>query len=101
MRTALAIALSALTFNANAVLVCSSTNDYDPPQVVSWYVGQPAPSINVGPEQYVVCAANGVELAFIGSAFADLPMRGSGNGRGSRVVIWRGEAATFLLDNLS
>ena len=106
MKTALAIALAALSFNAHAILACSSADaNFDDPdatgpgtvETVTWYVGQPAPDLNVGAEQFVSCAANGAELTYITQRFSGLPMRGNGT---RRTILWRGDAAVFILDNL-
>lgn len=107
MRTVLALILAALAANANAVLVCTSTDDHfddaDAGQfdqivlTATWYVGHPTPSLDIGAEQYLTCAATGNELAYIRANFAGLPMRGNSN---SRVVIWHGDNARFILDNL-
>lgn len=96
-RTLLAIALLAASASARAVLICTSANDYDPDETVTWYIGQPAPSINVGAEQFVSCAATGNELAYVRASFAGIPMRGTGN---SRTMIWRGDMAKFVIENL-
>ena len=66
-------------------------------QYATWYVGQPLPSLDVGSEQFVSCAANGAELTYITTKFTGLPMRGNGIGR---TILWRGESASFILDNL-
>jgi len=50
-----------------------------------------------GSEQFVSCAANGAELTYITTKFTGLPMRGNGIGR---TILWRGESASFILDNL-
>jgi hypothetical protein len=101
-----ALALLLFASHASAVLVCTSADDnYDDAdggapgtiQYATWYVGQPTPSLDVGAEQFVSCAANGAELTYITTKFTGLPMRGSGTGR---TVLWRGESATFILDNL-
>lgn len=94
MRYAIAVALAALfvSVNANAFLYCQNQTTGDS---VSWYVSQPVPSLNIAGD--VVCAANGAELDYIRSKFAGINMR---NGNAGRTVIWRGETAVFILDNL-
>lgn len=91
-RTLLAVAaLLLVSANAEAVLVCANG---DTGEQVTWYVGQPVPSINVdGP---ITCGVNGAELDAIRQKFTGIPMR---NGMG-RTVIFRGESAVFILDNL-
>jgi hypothetical protein len=104
--TIAALALLLFASQASAVLVCTSADDnYDDPDggapgtinYAYWYVGQPGPDLNVGPEQFVTCAANGAELDAIKARFVGLPMRGNTTGR---TIIWRGDAAVFILDNL-
>lgn len=90
-RTLLALALLVSANAANAFLVC---NNGDTGEQVTWFVGQPVPSLNIdGP---VTCAANGAELQYIRDKFTGIPMRGGLN----RTVLFRGESAVFILDNL-
>jgi hypothetical protein len=96
-----ALALLLFASHASAVLVCTS-EDVDGGvsgaiQYATWYVGQPLPSLDVGSEQFVSCAANGAELTYITTKFTGLPMRGNGTGR---TILWRGDPASFILDNL-
>lgn len=91
---ALFVALALVSANANAMLVCTSSNDYDPEQSVAWTVGTPFAGLNVGPEQFVSCAASGPELAYLKKAMPDLPMTTG------KIVLWRGDNARFIADNL-
>jgi hypothetical protein len=97
------VALTLLLFasRASAVLICTSEDDdggvSGAIQYATWYVGQALPSLDVGPQQFVSCAANGAELTYITTKFTGLPMRGNGVGR---TILWRGEQASFILDNL-
>ena len=104
--TILALSLTMIS-SAQAVLLCESTDsgndDVGVPSTttsIPWYVGQPAPSLNVGPEQSVVCAANGAELAYIYGNFSNIPETRLTRGNYSKFVIWRGDAAVFIIDNL-
>jgi hypothetical protein len=107
-RKLIAAALALYAAQAGAVLVCTSADPhYDDGDdgaftdvvimYASWKVGSPAPSLDVGAEQIVTCAANGAELAYIAAHFSGLPMRSNAAGR---TVVWRGDAAVFILDNL-
>jgi hypothetical protein len=87
----LSFAALALSTGAEAYLVCSNPAGDN----VTWYVGQPTPSLNVA--DGVSCAANGAELQYVRDKFTGIPMRAGTLGR---TVIWRGEAAVFILDNL-
>jgi hypothetical protein len=96
-----ALALLLFASQASAVLVCTSEDDgggvSGAIQYATWYVGQPLPSLDVGPGQFLSCAANGAELTYITTKFSGVPMRGNGTGR---TILWRGELAGFILDNL-
>ncbi len=106
MKKALVVAIALawlMSEPANAIMVCTSSDDGNddvgvPPTEtsVTWYVGQEVPSLNTGPEQDVACAANGLERLAIQSKFTGLPMVTKGSG----TVIWRGDNARFILDNL-
>lgn len=90
-RTLLIAALLLVSANAGAALVCVNG---DSGEQVQWTVGTPVPSINLdGP---ITCAANGAELQYIRDKFTGIPMR-SGLGR---TVLFRGDAAVFIIDNL-
>ena len=103
-RTLIALAILASASQAHAMLACSSADlNFDDPDgtpggtitTVTWQVGQPSPDMNVGPEQVVVCAATGAELAYILQRFPGVPQR-----KNSVMTIWRGDSAVFILDNL-
>lgn len=53
----------------------------------------------INDEQMVdfACAANGPELDYIRTKFTGLPMRGANS---SRTVVWSGDNARFILENL-
>lgn len=85
-----AVAALLLSANADAALLCQNPAG----DSITWTVGQPVPSINVS--EGVTCAANGAELDAIRTKFSGIPMR---NGTG-RVVLFRGDVAVFIVDNL-
>ena len=89
-RTLLAVALL-VSANANAFLIC---NNNTTGQSVQWFVGQPVPSLDTTGD--VVCAAQGAELQYIRANFNSIPMR-TGS---TRTVLFRGDTAVFILDNL-
>ena len=71
---------------------------------VSWTVGggnlpqaMPGPVIDSWTVEFA-CAANGAELDYIRSKFSGIPMRG--NAGSSRTIVWEGDIARFILDNL-
>jgi hypothetical protein len=78
---------------------------------VDWYVGQPMPSIDLTPEPFVVIAC-GAELAWVYSTFPGIPVRtlsllpgikrivASATPLDTVCVIWRGDHARFIADNL-
>ena len=91
-RTLIALALLVSANAANAALVCVNG---DTGEQVQWSVGKPVPSINLdGP---ITCAANGAELQYIRDKFTGIPMR---TGAVSRTLLFRGDVAVFIIDNL-
>jgi hypothetical protein len=66
----------------------------DSGQTVSWSVGQPRPSINTAGN--FSCAADSAERKFIKDNFTGLPFRLNSAG----AIIWRGDCARFIADNL-
>ena len=66
----------------------------DTGQTVSWTVGQPRPSINSAGN--FSCAADGAERKFVKDNFPGLPFRLNS----STGIIWRGDSARFIADNL-
>lgn len=96
----IAVALSVVATQSNAALSCVAV-DYDEAtgtqtsETVTWFVGQPVPSIN---EAYdFACAANGNELDYVKSKFSGLPLRVTNQ---ARTMIWHGDDARFIIDNL-
>jgi len=79
---------------------------------IEWYVGQPVPGIDLAPAQFTV-AACGAELTWVYDNFPTIPTRtigGSTLRRRSAIatppaenecVIWRGDNARFIADNLN
>lgn len=65
----------------------------DTGQTVNWVVGQGNPNINIAGN--FTAEADGTEVDFIGNKFPGLPFH-----KGVRRVIWRGDNARFLADNV-
>ena len=111
LRSALAVLVvgSALyAHDSNAVLLLA--NDTDD---VEWYIGQPAPSVNMASEGFVVVGC-GAELGWIYDHFPTIATRTitvpAAQKRVLAVVaapaynecvIWRGDNALFIADNLT
>lgn len=77
---------------AHAVLVCDGDNTNG----VFWYVGQPTDAIRaVGFDTGVECFATAKELTYIGQGFLSVRARS-----GAKFVLWTGEDAQFIVDNL-
>ena len=110
LRFTLAVLAAAIAFHpddSKAVLVLTNGA-----VEIEWYVGQPAPGINLAPAEFAV-AACGAELAWVYENFPTLPTRtigGSTLRRRSAIaappaenecVIWRGDNARFIADNLA
>ena len=104
--TLLALALLAST-QAAASFNCVQVQ-YSPNRVetrfdqVSWTVASanppqamPGPVMDSWTVEFA-CAANGPELDYIRSKFSGIPMRGTGG----RTIVWEGDFARFILDNL-
>lgn len=66
----------------------------DTGQTVNWVKGQGTPGINTAGN--FTAAADGAELKFIQNNFSGLPFHA-----GSARVIWRGDNARFLADNVA
>jgi hypothetical protein len=66
----------------------------DTGQSVSWSAGQPRPSINTAGN--FSCAADGTERKFIKDNFTGAPFRLNS----TTAMIWRGDWARFIADNL-
>ncbi len=94
-RKLLTISVLALTMNSSAHAVMLCTNEYN--DQVQWYVGQPVPSINI---EGLACAANNAELNYIYEHFNNIPQEVIARRNYSAFVIWRGDAAVFIVDNL-
>ncbi len=77
---------------AHAAFTCVNSNS----EVVTWTVGHPVPSFNLGDINQLACAASFQELDYLRNKFDGLPM----TNKGGRIVIWRGYNAAFILDNL-
>jgi hypothetical protein len=65
----------------------------DTGQTVNWLIGQAAPNINFAGNFTAV--ADGAERIFIKDNFVGLPFH-----KGAGRVIWRGDDARFLADNV-
>ncbi len=103
---ALALGLTLHTQGSNAALFL-----YNDTEEVAWYVGEPAPSIAMPPDNFGVMAC-GAELAWVYANFPTLPMRKIGTEQPTRravavapsegeCVIWRGDNARFIADNIT
>ena len=91
---------------SSAVLVLYNGVDY-----IEWTVGEPEPSINLGSDWFVAEAC-GHELTWVYEKFPTLPMRTLSTAASTRragvpiapgeneCVIWRGDNARFIADNL-
>lgn len=66
----------------------------DTGQTVNWVIGQGNPGINTAGN--FTAAADGAEVGFIQDNFPGLPFHS-----GSHRVIWRGDNARFLADNVA
>ena len=76
----------------HAELYCLNTGDSAP---FTWYVGEPVSDFDVTDLDSLSCYANGKELQYIENKFVNLP-----GVRNTKGVLWRGENARFVLDNL-
>ena len=109
LRSALAALVLGLTLHAHdgdaALFLYNDTEE------VAWYVGEPAPSISMPPDNFGVMAC-GEELAWVYANFPMLPTRKIGTEQPTRraaaavpsereCVIWRGESARFIADNIT
>jgi hypothetical protein len=109
LRSALAVLAAVSTLHAQdsrAVLFLSN-GDTD----LQWHIGEPAPSIALGTDTFVA-AACGPELVWVYNNFPTLPMRAIGTATAHKralisgtptetdCVIWRGDLARFIADNL-
>jgi hypothetical protein len=109
MRTALAALVLGLTLQAHdseAVLLLANDTDE-----VEWRIGEPAPSINQAPYEFLAMAC-GAELSWVYENFPTLPKRMLGATQPTRravagapgefeCVIWRGDNARFIADNIT
>jgi hypothetical protein len=110
LRSAFAVLVLGGAFYANdsnAELVFSNGTDE-----VEWRVGQPIPSIDLSPDGFVVFAC-GAELGWVYQNFPTIAMRTIGTASTNKhavvkaapldneCVIWRGDSARFIADNLS
>jgi hypothetical protein len=92
----IAFVMLAASAQASAMLACSNVADDGAVTTATWRIGQPFPSIDMSGE--FACAATGNELAYVSSKFANMPTTAPGN---DHMIIWRGDAARFIADNLS
>jgi hypothetical protein len=91
----MALGMGLYTQDSGAVLTLSNGTDE-----ISWFVGQPAPSINLAPYTFVVVAC-GAELTWVYANFPTIPMRSVHHTPTiNDCVIWRGDNARFIADNL-
>ena len=103
---ALALAGAICPQVSDAALVFRNGTD-----VAEWSVGEPVPSINLGPDWFVAEAC-GAELVWVYEKFTAIPMRTLSGAAAARrsgtpftpseneCVIWRGDHARFIADNL-
>ncbi len=91
--TAIALAATMIS-SAQAALYCE--NEYQ--DKFTWYVGQEVPSINI---EGLSCMANNAELLYIYEHFNNVPQIVIPRRNYSNPVLWRGDAAVFIVDNLS
>jgi hypothetical protein len=109
LRTAAAVLMLGLALHAHdsrAVLILTNGTDE-----VEWHVGDPAPSINLASDRFVALAC-GAELGWIYANFSSIPMRAIGSKTQTArrataavpgendCVMWRGDNARFVADNL-
>ena len=91
MSKLLAVLLLSVSLPAHAILACVNG------QIgFNWNVGQPLPALDVADITALSCYANGEEYEYIYSRFENVPhvIR-------QTQVLWRGENARFVLDNLT
>jgi hypothetical protein len=62
---------------------------------LEWHVNEPKPIKETGPRWDYRVQADGDELEFIKDNFTNLPYR-----KDSRIIIYQGDFARFILDNL-
>ena len=90
-----ALGLSFYAHESEAVLTLSNGTEE-----TTWFVGQPAPSINLAPDTFVVVAC-GAELTWVYANFPTIPMRSVHHtATDNDCVIWRGDNARFIADNI-
>jgi hypothetical protein len=110
LRSAAAVLMLGLALHAHdsrAVMILTNGTDE-----VEWHVGDPAPSINLASDRFVVLAC-GAELGWVYANFSSIPTRAIGGtaqqtarrasaaAPGENVcVMWRGDNARFIADNL-
>ena len=111
LRSVLAVMMFGLAFHSHdsqAVLVFANGSSE-----IEWYVGDQVPSIDLAPPGFVVLAC-GAELAWVYANFPTIPMRTIGGTATTAhrafstatppentCVIWRGDNARFIADNLA
>jgi hypothetical protein len=96
MKNLLTSAMLGLTMisSAQAALYCE--NEYG--DTLTWYVGQEVPSINL---EGLSCMANNAELNYIYERFNNVPQIVIARHDYRKPVLWRGDAAVFIMDNLN
>jgi hypothetical protein len=63
-------------------------------QRFEWHVGEVFPRVTVFPRDFITIQADGDELQYILSTFQGIPKTTA------RVVVWTGDFARFIYDNL-
>lgn len=98
-KTLLAVCLTlAVSAPASAALMCVNET-YD--EYANWHIGEPHPDIPT--EGALWCVATSAELAYIQRHYTGLRSRigaTTQGGNGNSVIIWQGDDAAFILDNL-
>jgi hypothetical protein len=94
VKCSLALALFALSLPAHAVLACYieslGTN-------IEWTVGNQFHGAWSNP---LYCWANGAELIYIQQHFSGVRMHVGSNAAGQQLVVWMGDDADFIVNNL-
>ena len=101
MKTLAAVIASLLISPASANLFCATVPEGGPLMTFAWVIGQPAPrfvdsgGVVWAPDPLAtVCSATDNELAYVRSRFSSIPMTNA------RYVVWEGEAAVFVANNV-
>jgi hypothetical protein len=88
--------LMALSFNAQAALICWDASG----NTATWHVGDTVNPFNVLDDTGAYCLAYGNELAYLNANFTGLHGRKGNPVEGVKITTFTGDDAAFIIDNL-